>query len=45
MPEEGPAVAAKMLSRLHAASAMTSEDMANTYTNRFALKAKARLRA
>ena len=45
MPEEGPAVAAKMLSRLNAAPAMSSQDMANIYTNRFALKAKARLRA
>ena len=45
MPEEGPAVAARMLSRLNAAPAMSTQDMANTYTNRFAQKAKVRLRA
>lgn len=45
MPAEGPGVAAKMLAQLSAAPPLSHQDLNNTYTNRFALKAKARLRA
>ncbi len=45
MPEEGPGVALKALARLNAAPSVPDKDLSNTYTNRFALKAKARLRA
>lgn len=45
MPNEGPAVAARMLAKLNATSPTPDQDLMKTYTNRFALKAKARLRA
>ena len=45
MPEEGPGVASKALSRLNATPPVPRQDLSNTYTNVFALKAKARLRA
>ncbi|QCB45638.1 ABC transporter substrate-binding protein [Hydrogenophaga sp. PAMC20947] len=45
MPDESPGVAAKMLARLNTTPPMSDQDLSNTFTNRFALKAKARLRA
>lgn len=45
MPDKGPATAARALARFDGAAALQSANLAGTFTNEFALKAKAKFRA
>lgn len=45
MPDAGPTTAARMLSRSHDVSPLRQVDLAQTFTNTLAAKAKARFKA
>ena len=45
MPQDGPEVAARILSQLDGGAVVPREDLGTTFTNQFALKAKTRFRA